>query len=236
MIIGNGFLAKSLKNYDRPGVVFIAAGVSDSKCTDQAEFDRERNLVKKTVQDLPEKIIVFFSTFSINDPVMANSTYVKVKQELEDYVFNHCKKCLVVRISNLVGEGGNPKNIFNFFFNQIVSGNRFSLWANSRRNLIMQEDFARILNYILEHELEEKLNSILNIVNIQSFSVYEIVAAIEQHTGKKAIYDLVEIESVPRQVDEHSKRMFELLQIETDDYLKRILKKYFANHEAVNPV
>jgi len=228
MIIGNGLLAKSLKNYDRPVVLFIAAGVSDSKCTDPSEFEREKKLVKKSVQDHLEKTIIFFSTFSINDPVMAESPYVKCKLELENYVLTHSSKCLVIRISNLVGEGGNPTNIFNFFFDRIVSGNRFTLWANSRRNLIMEQDFVKILNYIIDNELAEKLNKILNIVNVQSYSVLDIITSIEQHTEKKAIYDLVQIESVPQEVDEHSRKMFQLLQIDTDNYLRRILEKYFA--------
>ena len=236
MIVGNGLLARSLKEYDRPDFLFIAAGVSDSKCTDPLEFDRERELVKSSVQDHLEKTIIFFSTFSVNDPVMAESPYVKCKLELEDYVRRVSMKCLVIRISNLVGEGGNPMNIFNFFFNQIVSGNRFKLWANSRRNLIMEKDFVRILNYILDNELPEKLNKILNIVNIHSYSVMDIVTAIERHIDKKAVYDVVEIESIPQETDEHSMKMFELLQIDTQNYLQRILEHYFSKTPIVNSV
>jgi hypothetical protein len=98
----------------------------------------------------------------------------------------------------------------------------------------MVDDFIRILNYILNNELDGKLNSTLNIVNIKSFSVQEIVTAIEHHTGKKAQYDSVEIQSVPQQVDEHSRQMFELLQIETHDYLQRVLRKYFSKYSVVN--
>jgi nucleoside-diphosphate-sugar epimerase len=233
MIIGNGRLAKSIKNYDREDVVFIAAGVSDSKCTDKLQFQREREMVTKLVKEHADKVIVYFSTFSINDPVMAKSDYVATKLELEKYVLQHCKRCLIIRISNLVGTGGNPKNVFNYFYNQIVAGNRFSLWSKSQRNLIMVEDFADILNYIITHELETKINSVLNIVNVKSFTVQEIVGAIERYTGKKAHYDVIEIESVPHEVDEHSKIMFELLNIETENYLEKILKNHFAKFETV---
>jgi nucleoside-diphosphate-sugar epimerase len=236
MIIGNGLLAKSIINYDRDDILFIAAGVSDSKCTDKLQFQREREMVTKLVMEHADKVIVFFSTFSINDPVMAKSDYVVTKLELEKYVMQHSKRCLIIRISNLVGTGGNPKNVFNFFYDQIITGNRFSLWSKSQRNLIMVEDFAEILNYIITHELDTKINSILNIVNVKSFTVQEIVGAIERHTGKKAHYNVIDIESVPHEVDEHSKIMFDLLNIETENYLDRILTNHFTTIESVQEV
>jgi len=230
MIIGNGLLASSIKNCDRDDMLFIAAGVSDSKCTDQREFDREKKLVIELVKEHKDKIVVFFSSFSVSDPVMANSAYVITKLWLEDYVQQNCPRFLIIRLSNLVGQGGNSKNVFNFFVNQIITGSRFSLWAKSQRNLIMEEDLARILDHIITHELDVKKNCILNIVNVKIFNVHEIVEAIEHFTGKKALYDVVEIESIPHEVDEHSKQMFEVLNIETDNYLERILKKYFSKH------
>ena len=233
MVIGNGLLARSLMKYDSEEIVFIAAGVSDSKCTEASEFERERRLVEGLVRAYPDKIMIFFSTFSINDPVMQSNPYVKSKIGLEQYLVSHCSKYLIIRISNLVGEGGNPKTIFNFFFSQIISGNRFSLWANSRRNLIMVDDFARVLGYILEYEIQDKMNTIFNIINTKSFSVHEIVKAIERHTGRKAKYDIVEIQSVPQPVDEYSEKIFNLLNIDTTDYLAGMLEKYFSKHKVV---
>jgi nucleoside-diphosphate-sugar epimerase len=161
---------------------------------------------------------------------MANSAYVTTKCWLENYIQQNCAKFLIIRVSNLVGHGGNSKNVFNFFFNQIITESRFTLWAKSQRNLIMEEDLSRILNYIISYELDVKINSVLNIVNVKSFSVHEIVTAIESFTGKKALYEIVDIESIPHEVDEHSKQMFEILKIETENYLERILKKYFSKY------
>jgi nucleoside-diphosphate-sugar epimerase len=193
-------------------------------------------MVTKAVIEHADKVIVYFSTFSINDPVMVKSAYVTTKMELEKYIMHNCKRCLIVRISNLVGTGGNPKNVFNFFYNQIITGNCFSLWSKSQRNLIMVEDFAEILNYIITHELDTKINSILNIVNVKSFTVQEIVGAIERHTGKKAHFDIIDIESVPHEVDEHSRIMFDLLNIETENYLERILNSHFTKFETIQEV
>ena len=228
MIVGNGLIGKSLIGYDREDIVFIAAGVSDSKCVDLSEFERERNLVEQVVQAYPDKLIVFFSSFSINDPVMQSNLYVTKKLQLEDYLVKHCRKYIIIRISNLVGKGGNPRNVFNFFYNQIIFEKPFTLWANSKRNFVMVDDSVMILNHILENKLEENLNSIINIVNNRDFTVYEIVEAIEQHTGKKARYNVLEIERLSQRINGHSINWFELLHIDTTGYLKRILENYFS--------
>jgi len=59
MIIGNGLLAGSLKDFDREDCVSLASGVSDSKCSDIVEFQREEKLVKeeKLSTEKTEKII-----------------------------------------------------------------------------------------------------------------------------------------------------------------------------------
>ena len=228
MIIGNGLIAGSLLPYDRNDVTFIAAGVSDSKCNDPASFEREQQLVENTVKLNRERLVVFFSTYSINDPVMRQNLYVRKKIELEKYICTHCSRYLIVRISNLVGHGGNPKNIFNFLFNNIVSGTPFSLWANSYRNLITTEDFALILNHIIEFELEEKLNTTFNIINTLNFNVCDIVSEIEKNTGIAAKYDLVERSSSPYEIDRDAERWFNILNIDVHNYLEKILKTYFA--------
>jgi len=232
MIIGNGLLAGSLKDFDREDCVFLASGVSDSKCSDIVEFQREEKLVKEEVLKHPGKKIIFFSTFSINDPVMNHNMYVESKLSLEEFISQNCEQFLIVRISNLVGKGGNPKTVFNFFISNIVNGNSFSLWASSVRNLIMVEDFARILNFILEHEWDDWKNSIVNIVNAKSYSAGEIVASIESFTGKKADYELVDIVSNPRYEDEHAAYLFRKLNIETDEYLQRILQSYYQEYQS----
>lgn len=234
MIIGDGLIARSLREYDRDDVVFIAAGVSDSKCSDHAAFARERKLVRRTIMDNPDRLIVFFSSYSINDPVMQKNEYVKMKMELENFVSNNAPRHLIVRAPNLVGNGGNPKTVFNFFFDNIITGTKFSLWAQSTRNLITTADFAAILNYIICYELEEKINSVVNIVNTRNFSIYEIVTAIEKYTGKKAVYDRVEVESVSREADQDAIRWFDCLGIETDDYLNKILHSYYPLHVKAN--
>ena len=45
---------------------------------------------------------------------MKENLYVKNKLRLEKYIREMCSKFLIVRVSNLVGPGGNKRNIFNY--------------------------------------------------------------------------------------------------------------------------
>lgn len=233
MIVGNGLVANAIRSLDRKGVTFLAAGVSDSKCKDLNEYEREQKLVEKIVEESKGDLLVYFSTYSVNDPAMRENLYVKRKLEIESYISTHCSSYIIVRISNLVGQRGNPKNVFNFFYYSIVTGQRFSLWSNARRNLITEEDFVKVVNHILEVKAKEGYNCIVNAINSRSFSVLEIVQSIENYTGIQALYELVEIESVPINQEQDADRWFADLEISTDEYLKKILDKYYKEREIV---
>ena len=64
MIVGNGLIANLFKNEDRENVVFFASGVSNSLETEKSAFLREENLLRKTLEENPEKIFIYFSTCS----------------------------------------------------------------------------------------------------------------------------------------------------------------------------
>jgi hypothetical protein len=73
---------------------------------------------------------------------------------------------------------------------------------------------------------------IVNIVNAKSYTAGEIVASIESFTRKKANFELVNILSNPRYEDEHAAYLFRKLNIETDDYLERILQTYYPEYQS----
>ena len=49
MIVGNGLIAKALQKIDAPEMVFFASGVSNSLENNKKAFEREVNLLKKTI-------------------------------------------------------------------------------------------------------------------------------------------------------------------------------------------
>jgi nucleoside-diphosphate-sugar epimerase len=229
MIVGNGLIAQALKSIDNESVVFIAAGVSNSKCNDVREFNREKNLVEKVLSNYPEKLIVFFSTYSILDKSLSKSAYVNHKLSLEKKISSSKNKYLIARVSNLVGQGGNPNNVFNFLYNSISKEQQFELWKDSSRNLLLVEDFVRILNFILEEEIKTSESKIFNIVNSQNIKIEEIVHAIEKHINVKAQYKVVDLTSNSGLVDEESKNRFVMLGIQSENYIEKIIKYFHLN-------
>jgi hypothetical protein len=80
MVVGNGLIAKSFTMFNgEKNIVIFASGVSDSKCIEVSEFERERNLLLS--MDRTKKI-VYFSTYSISDGSEKNE-YIKHKIHME---------------------------------------------------------------------------------------------------------------------------------------------------------
>ena len=225
MIVGNGLIAKALQNIDSPNIVYIAAGVSDSSCKDEKEFLRERTLVEKILQEYPNRLIVFFSTYSIHDSSLAHTDYVRHKIELENLISKDSKKYLIARVSNLVGKGGNPKTVFNFLFNNIREGIHFKLWKNASRNFILIEDFILLLDYIINNELGGN-QRIFDIVNSDNIKIIHLVKEIEGFLKKDASYELFEKESHSKIVDQESRERFQNLIRIDEDYSIRMIKSY----------
>src|SRR5471030_2330378 len=108
MVIGNGLVAKSFSEYNNDSKFLIfASGVSNSKSTNQVDYERELNLLKQKVAENGEKTLVYFSTCSINDPAESRSAYVAHKRGVEEYIRAHVEKYVIIRVSNLVGHTTN---------------------------------------------------------------------------------------------------------------------------------
>lgn len=227
MILGDGMIAKALSKYDHENILFMAFGVSDSKNTDISAYDRESLMIRNYVEKYNDKIIVFFSTFSINDPLRKDDLYVSRKRLNERYILDHAKRYLILRVSNIVGNTGNSKNIFNFLYQNIRLGNPFTLWANCKRNLLTTHDFGKIVNHILTNELESRLNTIINVTNSKSVTIREIVEAIEKHLDKKGIYTIEDFEDTYPIIDEKYSEWFKVFNIDQDGYIDTILAKFF---------
>lgn len=104
MVIGNGMIAKRFSSYqDNDKFILFASGVSNSKNIDLSEYNRETELLKKTVTENPGKTLVYFSTCSIYDPEEQTGLYVRHKIEKEDYIRQYADRYFIFRVSNIVG-------------------------------------------------------------------------------------------------------------------------------------
>src|SRR6185369_620784 len=109
MIIGNGLLANSLLHYKNTNeVIIFASGVSNSICNDDREFEREFLLLKDVVfKKNTDQKLVYFSTFNVFDPSLAESKYVLHKKNIESFL-SKIPGAMVIRLPIVLANSNNP--------------------------------------------------------------------------------------------------------------------------------
>ncbi|WP_330745027.1 hypothetical protein [Chryseobacterium sp. CP-77] len=221
MIIGNGLIANSLKNIDSEENLFFASGVSNSLETTSSEFEREFTLLDKCIESNSNHKLIYFSTLSIHDQSKQDSLYVLHKKEIENYIKNKCKNYLILRIGNIVGNGGNPNTLFNFLKNQIKNSNQFTVHTKARRLLLDIEDISKFLESYCLH----LPNKVINFSFPYNFDLKEIIGAIEKETHRKAYYSEVNEGDFYR-VD-FDKEIHDFFSgISPESYLETLTRKY----------
>jgi NAD dependent epimerase/dehydratase family. len=229
MVIGNGMIGKKFAPYRlNDAFVIFASGVSNSKTIDDSAYQREKELLQSVIQENTDKTLVYFSTCSIYDPDEQTSKYVLHKKNLEALIQKKCNQFHIFRVSNLVGISDNPNTILNFFIQHFKHKINFDLWSNAARNLLDIDDMYRIVDHILQNRLY--LCKVLNIASPVTYSVKEIIAAIESlwnikanyipiEKGSRFIVDITAITPIIRELG---------IRFE-NDYLTILLKKYYSH-------
>lgn len=227
MVIGNGLVARGFQQYnDITDFIIFASGVSNSKTSTLAEFQREHDLLIKTINDNVNKRFVYFSTCSIDDPDLQHTEYVKHKLAIEAVIQQLAPQYQVFRLSNLAGRSNNPNTVLNYFYSRIMCGEPFELWVNSERNVIDVEDVFKAADYVLKNRLFA--NTIINIANTSNYQVRYIVETMEAFCKRKAIYKETQRGSAYDINLTAIKPVYDALQLHFDDtYLKSLLKKYY---------
>lgn len=130
MIIGSGNIAKVLK--DRDDLVFFASGVSNSSCTDELEFKRERDLLATVPFD---KHLVYFSNLGV---YYKKDRYTQHKIDMESIVRNNYNSYTIVRIE-VCEWVSNPTTILNVFKEIIQRGEEPEVRDTTRYVLSLDE-------------------------------------------------------------------------------------------------
>lgn len=138
MIIGHGDIASVLK--DREDRVYFASGVSNSRETRRAEYEREKKLL--LLQD-KYRHLIYFSSFSV---FYSDTLYAQHKRRMENLIKKRFKHYTIVRIGN-ISFGKNPYTIINFFKNKLKNGERFEV-KDVYRYVIDKEEFLYWLDMI----------------------------------------------------------------------------------------
>lgn len=183
MIIGNGLLANALTPYFSAGddVIIFASGVSNSSETRTQMFEREQRLLEHHLAH--DRLLVYFSTCSVDDPELKNSAYVLHKIAMEAIVRTN-RRHAIFRLPQVVGKTGNPNTLTNYLHQQVVSGRAFALWLHARRNLIDVDHVATIVHSLITSQTVTQ--GTCNIAAPTSTSISELVSVFEEVLGFKA--------------------------------------------------
>lgn len=227
MVVGNGLLANTFAPFkDNEDVIIFASGVSNSGCVDPVQFKRELNLVAK--YKASEKLFVYFSTSSIDDPFLKGSLYIKHKLEIEFYLKANFKRYLIVRLPNVVGKTKNPNTLINFVYNAVQREQKMDIQLKASRYLIDVADIFSYLCKVIDNETE--LNKTVNLIIAEKLSVLQIVESFEAHLGKK-----IEKEISPNaggdyllEVDKIFKKYGISDLVNGKEYLDNLIEKYYS--------
>lgn len=226
IVIGKGLIAKTFEKieYIDSNCIIFASGVSNSNENNELEFNKEVSLLKNTINNLSDKKLIYFSSIFIN----TNNPYYKHKSIIEKIIQNGCKNYLIIRLPQLIGNGGNPKNIFNFFKEKIQNNEELSIIMNCKRSLIDVEDIKNFVFYCLD----KNLSGILNFAKIESISVLNLAKIIAKNLKK----DLKYVYLYNKEKNFNFKNSPEVIQfienkkIKSRGYIAKTIKKY-SNHD-----
>jgi len=175
MVVGNGLLASAFSHYENDDqVIIFASGVSNSKETNEKEFEREEKLLKIMPKD---KALIYFSTCSVYDPSTEGSQYVRHKMYMERLIHMYFDNYIIFRLPIIVGSIDNPHTFFNHFKNKILSGEELTVQMLASRHLIDIEDVKNILTLIINKEKQssESFRKKIDVGFDNETSVKEIV-------------------------------------------------------------
>lgn len=227
MIVGNGLIASLFTECDQENIIFFASGVSNSLETKKEEFLREENLIKKTIAENPNKVFIYFSTCSIYDSSKAESQYVLHKLKIEQIIIQLCPQYLILRLSNAVGNGGNPNLLMNYLVRSVKNNEIINVHTKATRNLIDVEDIKNITNQLIDKQF---FNKIINIAYPENYTIIEILEIMEKFYQTKLYLNLVKSGS-SYGIDTHDVESYFIQHALTnkETYLHKILEKYYSN-------
>ena len=228
MIIGNGLLASSLRStYEHDlDVVIFASGVSNSDESRASEFEREKLLLRETLDYPAKKKLIYFGSCGVSSAEESRSPYMHHKMAMETMVLTK-PHGLVLRLPQVVGRATNPHTLANYLRNHISEGRPFTVWAHAERNLIDIDDVVAITRHLAEKPISNA--RVIPVASLKSLMMPDIVALFEAALGKRAICTYVE-RGVPMKIDTSIiKTICAELRIDLGgDYTKRIIEKYYA--------
>lgn len=197
MIVGHGLLARAFEpRYgDDPRVTIFASGVSNSRESDPAAFERERAMLVPLLHG-GSRVVYFGSCGSATGGDAAETPYMRHKRQMEARVLD--AGGLVLRLPQVVGRTPNPNTLTNFLRDRILAGAPFTIWARAERNLIDVDDVAAIGAAVIDGAAGPA--GVFSIASASSLPMTELVSIFERVLGRRAVFT-VEPSGDPLRID-----------------------------------
>lgn len=190
MIIGNGQLAKAFqKSQLKDDICIFASGVSNSSCTDEKQFEREKNLLIDALKNNSDKKFVYFSSCALSAEDYPKNAYYRHKANMEDTIKEYSNNYYIFRIPQLFGDLINHKTLINFIYESIVNNQEFIVYNEAYRYIIEINDVKKLVKAYLEYSTS---NVVVDIANPFRYKVTDIVNLFEKLFKKTAKYKLIE--------------------------------------------
>ena len=225
IVIGNGLIGREFDKQAAifsPNVLILAAGVSDSRSQNKSEFQREMNLVRHYSAESKRNgyRVVYISTYSVNENPENPSMYVQNKMACEKVILDSSDDNVIVRLTNVIGIGGNDNNILNFLIRTVKNNQHFTVWEKAQRNFVAAELTPRFVKFILKKNGPKRT---FELVSPVSYYIEEIVKILEDHLNIKANYKLSAGMENSFESNHESQQFFDELNEPLD--LKYLIKK-----------
>lgn len=218
MIIGNGLLANSFKDIDNDDIILFCSGVSNSEEKNESEFNREIDLLYGLKELCKYKKIIYFSTTSVCDK-SDDRPYIIHKRKIEKYLGNNN---LIIRLSQVIGEGGNKNNLIPFIANKLLKNEKIIIKENAKRCILDVDDVKMVVGSLIHK------TGTINFSNIEIVSSIELVYMMSEILNTHKNIDIIKSESnyIPNNDDCVNNLIYK---IDKKDYTRKTIIKYYEN-------
>lgn len=224
MIIGKGMIAnRFMSRYkDDSNVIIFASGVSDSTEKNEELYNREKILLNEVIEKNSSKKFVYFSSIMVLSGM--ESEYLKHKIKIENLIKERCKEYLIIRLPQILGDGGNKKNIANHFNSSVKNDIALKIQKNTIRSIIDVDDLFGITS-----ECIDKINNeIVNLSYIEKINIYDLAKLFYKIHNKNE--NIIEMEQGYSIITKNSSIIDDIIStnnIIKDNYTQKVLYKYF---------
>jgi nucleoside-diphosphate-sugar epimerase len=224
MIVGKGLIASgfNLSKTDYTNYIIFASGVSNSKETNDSEYNREKELLLKIINENKQLKIIYFSSVLVNK---TKNKYYQNKLDIENIIKSNSDNYIIFRIPQVIGNNGNPKNLVNYIKNSIINKTEITINKNIKRSLLDVDDLVTIIDYC-----KDKVScEILTISEVKKIKVFTLCNLIGKILKKKPILKIVNNAEYENWSVKNSKIINEsIINIDKLTYNEKLLKKYIS--------